>query len=105
MAPDGLSGPGHVILPLGALVSLTYKMNFIIQQFARVVVTSAKCLTQGLEDSNFSLRGTEMVCVRGTGQSSLSLAVVCPGLPSVAVLNPAVSFPSTSQGLLTDCLV
>lgn len=44
--------------------SLTYKMNFIIQQFARVVVTSAKCLTQGLEDSNFSLRGQKW-CVLG----------------------------------------
>lgn len=44
--------------------SLTYKMNFVIQQFAHVVVTSAKCLTQGLEDSNFSLRGQKW-CVRG----------------------------------------
>lgn len=84
--------------------SLTYKTNFIIQQFAHVVVTSAKCLTQGLEDSNFSLRGQKW-CVRGgAGQSSLSLGVVCPGLP-VAVLQPALSFPSTGQGLLTDCLV
>lgn len=63
MAPDGLSGPGHVIYLL-SFGSLTYKMNFIIQQFARVVVTSAKCLTQGLEDSNF-ISGTEMVCAGG----------------------------------------
>lgn len=55
--------------------SLTYKMNFVIQQFAHVVVTSAKCLTQGLEDSNFSLRGQKW-CVRG-GWSIISVLGSC----------------------------
>lgn len=32
-------------------------MNFIIQLFACVVVVSAKCLTQGLEDSKLSPQG------------------------------------------------
>lgn len=50
--------------PSWSFGSHTYKMNFIIQQFAHVVVTSAKCLTQGLEDSNFSLRGQKW-CVCG----------------------------------------
>ena len=86
-------------LPSWSFGSHTYKMKFIIQQFAHVVETSAKCLTQGLEDSNFSLPGQKW-CVWGAGQSSLSLGVVCPGLP-VAVLHPAVSFPSTGQRLLT----
>lgn len=73
-------------------------MNFTIKEFAHAVVATAKCLTQGLEDSNLNPQAGQD---GGTGQSPLPLGLwqSHPLLPAfVREWGTAAQWPGLSRG-------
>ena len=77
--------------------SLTYKTNFIIQQFAHVVVTSAKCLTQGLEHS--SSHPAHATCTQGAAcTQAVRTRVQKDHIPQVRMIHALKTAAPDSRG-------